>query len=256
MALPFWVFTSVTNMEQYLQKGDALVLCERLKERRNFLGMTLVDVGERLGVTRGTVSRWETGDREPSDAIKKKLAEIYNTSVAYLLGETDEPSLKEPSLKVRNIPYDDWVKVPIFSRMDAACAGDGWSHEQIDSEIDRFEFLPLEWTGKLSRLQWKRPFIVPVEGDSMEDAGIPDGCEVLINPEEPVRNGEAAMVRYGLDNDVAIKWVYWGSDGSVEIRSATLRYPPKRFTKEERDDGVFWVCGKVMKVLGNPKRGA
>jgi phage repressor protein C with HTH and peptisase S24 domain len=91
-----------------------------------------------------------------------------------------------------------------------------------------------------------------VEGDSAEDADIPDGCEVVVNPEEPVRNGDSAVVRYGIDKDIAVKWVHWDSDKGVEIRSSTLRYPPKRFTKEDIENGLFFVCGRVMRTLGKP----
>ena len=50
--------------------------------------------------------------------------------------------------------------------------------------------------------------------------------------------------------------VYWGKDCSVEIRSASLRYPPRTFDREEIDRGEFRIIGRVVHILLAPKRGA
>lgn len=124
--------------------------------------------------------------------------------------------------------------------------------DSIEGEIE----LPGGILGIISTQENRRPFIVTVEGDSMEDANIPDGCRIVVNPEEEVRNGDPALVCYGIHNDVAVKWVYWGKDCSVEIRSASLRYPPRTFDREEIDRGEFRIIGRVVHILLAPKRGA
>lgn len=48
-------------------------------------------MAEALGVSPKTVSPWETGEREPDLATLHELARILDTSVAYLVGETDDP---------------------------------------------------------------------------------------------------------------------------------------------------------------------
>lgn len=48
-------------------------------------------MAEALGVSPKTVSHWETGEREPDLATLHELARILDTSVAYLVGETDDP---------------------------------------------------------------------------------------------------------------------------------------------------------------------
>lgn len=65
---------------------------ERLRERRKKLGLSGEKVAEALGTTRVTISRWETGTSEPDDKTKLALAKILNTSVAYLIGETNNPN--------------------------------------------------------------------------------------------------------------------------------------------------------------------
>ncbi|HEX3025918.1 MAG TPA: helix-turn-helix transcriptional regulator [Clostridia bacterium] len=59
----------------------------RIRERRESLGLTLEEIGTRLGVNRSTVKRYESGEtkRIPISTIKK-LASILNTTPEYLLG--------------------------------------------------------------------------------------------------------------------------------------------------------------------------
>jgi len=66
---------------------------QRLKERRKKKGLTARQIAESLGVSRVSVSRWESGKHEPDDDTKFTLANALDTSVAYLMGETDDPSV-------------------------------------------------------------------------------------------------------------------------------------------------------------------
>ncbi|MBQ7216503.1 MAG: helix-turn-helix transcriptional regulator [Synergistaceae bacterium] len=68
---------------------------ERAKRRRKELGLSGEKVAEALGTTRVTVSRWESDTSEPDDRTKMALAKVLNTSVAYLIGETDNPNISE-----------------------------------------------------------------------------------------------------------------------------------------------------------------
>lgn len=71
---------------------------ERLRAARKAKGYAnSAELGEILSVGNSTVSRWEAGEREPSLETVKKLAEILDVSVAYLMGETDFP---EPDANV------------------------------------------------------------------------------------------------------------------------------------------------------------
>ena len=65
---------------------------ERLKKMRKELGLSGEKIAQALDTTRVTVSRWESGISEPNDSKKIALAKMLNTSVAYLMGETDNPA--------------------------------------------------------------------------------------------------------------------------------------------------------------------
>ena len=63
----------------------------RLREVRKAAGLTLKELGDRIGVTEGTVSHYEKGTREPSKGVLMALAEVLNVSTDYLLGIEEKP---------------------------------------------------------------------------------------------------------------------------------------------------------------------
>ena len=66
------------------------MLGDRIKQKRKELRMTAEALAEKLSVIRNTVYRWESGERVPSDEDKRRLADALNTSVSFLIGETDD----------------------------------------------------------------------------------------------------------------------------------------------------------------------
>lgn len=55
----------------------------KLKELRKNRKITQQEIADRFGVTRGTVSNWELGRREPDLQTIEKLAEFYGVSLDY-----------------------------------------------------------------------------------------------------------------------------------------------------------------------------
>ena len=60
------------------------------KELRTKRGYTLEDVAIGIHSNKGTVSRYESGDREPAFHIIRYFCEFYNVSADYLLGLVDD----------------------------------------------------------------------------------------------------------------------------------------------------------------------
>ena len=57
-----------------------------LKELRNENGMTQEQLGEKIGVSNKTISRWETGNYMPPVEYLKILSDIYHISINEILG--------------------------------------------------------------------------------------------------------------------------------------------------------------------------
>jgi Predicted transcriptional regulators len=71
---------------------DTKILSKRLRKLRIESGYTQEELAKQLGIAQGTYSRYGTKTRHmiPSITRLKELAEIFNVSVSYLLGETDD----------------------------------------------------------------------------------------------------------------------------------------------------------------------
>lgn len=62
----------------------------RIKEIREDKGYTQTEIAKMLGITQRNYSYFETGQTMLTDEILNKIANLYNTSVDYLLYRTDE----------------------------------------------------------------------------------------------------------------------------------------------------------------------
>jgi transcriptional regulator with XRE-family HTH domain len=67
------------------------VLNEKIKIARVLIKMTQAKFAEKVGRSRVTIGRWESGEREPSAGEMSSIAATLDTSVAYLMGETEDP---------------------------------------------------------------------------------------------------------------------------------------------------------------------
>lgn len=64
----------------------------RIKEVRKKKGLSLQQVADAVGVGNNTISRYETGKREPKLETWQALADFFNVSVPYLQGIDDKPN--------------------------------------------------------------------------------------------------------------------------------------------------------------------
>lgn len=64
----------------------------RIKEVRKKKGLSLQQVADAVGVGNNTISRYETGKREPKLETWQALADFFNVSVPYLQGIDEIPS--------------------------------------------------------------------------------------------------------------------------------------------------------------------
>jgi len=70
-------------------------LSERLKELRTEKNLTQKQIALKLNVAYQVYQRWEKGERQPKKESIENLANVFNVSVGYLLGETNIKSGSE-----------------------------------------------------------------------------------------------------------------------------------------------------------------
>lgn len=68
------------------------ILGKRIKYLRERKDISQIDLAKYLNIGNTTLSQYESGKRIPSDQIKLKIANYFNVSVDFLLGNTDNPS--------------------------------------------------------------------------------------------------------------------------------------------------------------------
>ncbi|MBQ7328494.1 MAG: helix-turn-helix transcriptional regulator [Oscillospiraceae bacterium] len=67
----------------------------RLKEIRNAKGISQLKLATDLNTNQNTISRYETGEREPGIAELIRIADYFNISVDYLLERTENPHINK-----------------------------------------------------------------------------------------------------------------------------------------------------------------
>jgi transcriptional regulator with XRE-family HTH domain len=62
---------------------------ERFRVLRGEKALSMEALGKELGVTKGTISRYENGGREPDFDMLCRIADFFGVSIDYLLGRTN-----------------------------------------------------------------------------------------------------------------------------------------------------------------------
>lgn len=195
----------------------------RLKRKEN--GYTLEEVAQKLGVSKQTVQRYETGviANIPSDKIEL-LSELFNTTPAYLMGWDSN---------VAKIPIDtDTITIKVYGSVPA-----GQPIEALE-DIIGYEEIPTAWT------RFGKEFIaLIVKGDSMYPKYF-EGDVVIIEVTPDCNNGQDAVV-YVNGYDATLKELHKNDDGSVTLKPFNPEYPPK--TYQPGKDGVT-ILGVVKEL--------
>ena len=192
---------------------------ERLKK-----DMTLEDLAKIVGVSRQTLSRYETGviSNIPSDKIEQ-ISEALNTTPAYLMG------WESPEIPEGFEPPPRWVKKPLLGNI--ACGAPILAIENIEDYILVPESIHCD-------------FLLRCKGDSMINARIWDGDIVMIRHQEDVENGEIAAVR--IDGEVTLKRVY-KHPGMVQLVAENPTFPTMIYNNGNCSE--ICIVGKAIAFL-------
>lgn len=192
-----------------------------IKELRIKRGLTQTQMGERLGVASGNVSRYESGVNAPEFDRLGDLAEILGVTVSDLFamaqnGNTDDgPELKG------EVPLISWIQAGNWQGVvDNLHPGDG---ERI----------------KTTYRARTHTYALRVRGDSMEPR-FPDGATIIVEPEEEAFNGAFVIVRQNGDEATFKQLMIDGSQRF--LKPLNPRYPILAM----KDDAV--ICGVVKRM--------
>lgn len=197
---------------------------DRIKQRREALGISVEDVAHQLGKHRATIYRYESNEIEtlPTDVLEP-LAVVLHTTPAALMGWEDFHDAVPAGFE----PLPETEKAPLVGSI--ACGEPITVEENIEDYVD----VP---KGK------NIDFCLSCKGDSMIEAGIYDSDIVYIHQQAEVENGEIAAVRIG--NEATLKRFYYDGVGKVTLLPANSKYAPLTYSGEEINE--IHIEGKAV----------
>ncbi len=65
------------------------MFAQRLKELRKERNMTQIEFAKEFNISSGTIAMWETGKRTPDNEMMIKIANYFNVSLDYLMGNSN-----------------------------------------------------------------------------------------------------------------------------------------------------------------------
>ncbi|MCL2106224.1 MAG: helix-turn-helix domain-containing protein [Oscillospiraceae bacterium] len=101
-------------------------LAQRLRELRNDQGISQYKLADALGLSRGLLSNYEQGTREPDYNTLLLLANYYDVSLDYLLGASN---VRKRFMDKQTQARDNQLVSDIFTLSD-------YSYTQLQSYID------------------------------------------------------------------------------------------------------------------------
>lgn len=82
---------------------------ERLKNLRLAKGLTLQQVGDVFGISKASISSWESGRSHPDHKKLETLAELFGTTVQFLISGNIDHSTAD--LNVTKVPFHEWSSI-------------------------------------------------------------------------------------------------------------------------------------------------
>jgi len=71
------------------------MLKNRISYLRNEVGLTQLELANKINISRASLSHYEAGRRDPDTSTLEKLADFFNVSIDYLVGRTNSRQSSE-----------------------------------------------------------------------------------------------------------------------------------------------------------------
>ena len=203
----------------------------RMKDLRERMGISMKEASRRLAIPYTTYVNYEKCVREPNSETLIQIANFYNTSIDYLLGNSrtaDEATYAEQGYEKEIppgfMPMPKFVKKPRLGTI--ACGKPILAVEEAEVFDDVPEGINCDFTLKC-------------KGDSMINAGILDGDLIAVNKQDDANNGDIVVAM--LDGEATVKRFYREPD-CIRLQPENDAYEPIR----RRD---ITVVGKVVGLI-------
>lgn len=184
---------------------------KRIKQLRLEHEWTQEYVCERLNISPGALSRYETGMYEPKSlALIKDFADLFDVSTDYLLGKSE----------TRN-PKNIFYMCPVYSQISASQPN--WAEENIEGRI------PLN-TNLMHIKNPEEYFFLHINDEGMNKI-VKDGSFALMHKQDIIENGEIALVLVDASNAILRKFTKQGDLIILEPQSNNENFETQVYDK-------------------------
>ena len=205
-------------------------LGERIRDLRKKAGYTqseFIDILKKeynLKADRVMLSKWECSKQCPHIETLKCIANALNVSLDYLNGIEEKPKAR-----IKNISELHETQIPLYGKI--ACGAPIECNTDFDIET-------------LSGNIVNGDFCVTARGDSMINAGIPDGAILIVHKQPHAENGNIVIAF--LNGEQTVKYLKFSGDDMYLVPANNNYLPiPVRKTDE------FLILGKVVEIRIN-----
>lgn len=199
-----------------------------IRRARELKGLTQDELAKRMGYkSRSTIARIENGDNDVSQSKLKKLADILDVSIDFLLDDgKDRASVSRPK----------GVRIPVLGNVAA-----GIPITAI-TDVDDWEEIPEKMANNGNY------FALRIKGQSMEPR-IKDGDVVIVKQQEDVDSGDVAIVLVNGD-EATVKEIKKLDTGIMLIGWNTAVYSPRFYSAKDIKSLPVRIIGKVVELRG------
>lgn len=220
----------------------------RIKQLREEAGYTQQDLADKLNKAKSTIAMYENETRKPSLRVLKQLSNIFNCSVDYILGISDNP--KKENTFILN--HEDMFKaikkiaepnmkrlLPVLGTVKA-----GYNYLAEENIIDYID-------PSMNITDPENYFGLVVKGDSMFPH-FNEGDYVIVRKlDGDFSNNDIGIVLIN-GEEATIKKIVKTETG-IELHAFNPYYPVKKFTYEEMQKLPVKVIGVVVRQIRNWK---
>lgn len=111
---------------------------QRIFELRKAAGMTQKQLGASVGLSMQAINDIEKGRRETTITKAILMAKIFNTTVHYLVGDTDNPD-RPTEIPLVEAIFEDGSNLPFAARLKKLQAEKGVSWEEIADFLENIK---------------------------------------------------------------------------------------------------------------------
>ncbi len=204
---------------------------KRIKIRRKELNISAETLGKKIGKSKQTILRYESGaiEKMPS-SILAPIADALLTTPSYLMGWTDEitPLNNNNFMNFKNISPVTTQKIPMLGKI--ACGKPIYSNEEKESYVQAGTNIHAD-------------FCLTAHGDSMINARINNGDIIFCRSQSTVNNGEIGVVIIG--DEATLKRVYYYPEKhKLILQAENPKYEPLVYINEELNE--IRIIGKAI----------